>query len=130
MLNPFPIQFLALIAYFLLRVFLGIALLYLGVRHLKYRREIISHVSWLPTGSWIGIVLGVFEIGVAIFILLGYYTQYAVLLLGLHAIEMLLVRHWFTHHSLPPRLFYWLVLGICLSLFITGAGAPAIDLPI
>lgn len=132
MLNPIPIQFLALFAYFLLRLFIGVILIYLGLRHIRYFNELrhTCRLPWWPFGGFNTLILIVFEIGVAGFILLGAHTQYAVLLLGLFSVKMILFRTWIAHHSLPPRLFYVLLLGACLSLFITGAGAPAFDLPL
>lgn len=131
MLNPFPIQFLALFAYFLLRTITAIVLLVLGYRHFKHRHELtaVLRLSWWPFGRLNTLILITAEFAIAFFLLIGYYTQYAALALLLMSIKFLVLRGYCTHHSLPSRLFYLLLLGISLSLFITGAGVFAFDLP-
>ena len=132
MLNPFPIQWMALIAYALLRLFVGGILLFLGFKHLKYRNE-LRHtltLAWWPFGRLSTALLTLSEIGIGLFIILGAYTQYAVLLLMLICIEFIILRPYIAHHSIPTRLFYCLLLGVCLTLFITGAGVVAFDLPL
>ena len=132
MLNPFAIQWMALLAYALLRIFVGIILLYLGIKHLSSRHELkyVLKLSWWPFGRLSTALLILFELALAIFILLGAYTQYAVLILALMCLEFIILRPHFNHHSIPPRLFYFLLLGVSLTLFITGAGAVAFDLPL
>ena len=132
MLNPFPIQFLALFAYFLLRLFVGGCLLFLGIKHLANYRELIQalKLSWWPfttLSTWLFILV---ELGAATFTILGFSTQYTMLVVMLMALKMIVVRGWFSTPLLPPRLFYVLLLGTALTLFITGAGALAFDLPI
>ena len=131
MLSIFPIHFLSLFAYFILRVCIGFVLLYLGIRHFQYRNELknILKLSWFPYGmfsTWI-LILG--EIAFAGFIIVGAYTQLAALLVAFMCIKMLIMRNWFAHHSIPSKLFYFLLLGASLSLTITGAGVFAFDLP-
>jgi uncharacterized membrane protein YphA (DoxX/SURF4 family) len=132
MLNPFPIQFLALFAYFLLRVFLGSILIYLGLLHYKHRNELkhILKLSWFPYGTLVAFVFPAGELFIGSLIVLGAYTQYAALAAALMSIKMLVIRNCFNHSSLPSKLFYFLFLGVSISLFITGAGALAFDLPI
>ena len=132
MLNPFPVQFLSLFAYFLLRLFVGGILLYLGCKHFKYRRELkdVLVLSWFPYGRFTSsaFVFGEFILG--ILIVAGVFTQYVALCIMLMCIKMMVMRGWFAHHSLPPKSFYVLLFGSALTLFITGAGALAFDLPI
>ena len=132
MLNPFPIQFLSLFAYFLLRVFIGGILIYLGISHLKYRQELkdVFTLSWWPYGTFTTLMIGFGEIIIGIFIFSGAFTQYAALATMIMSIKMIFIGQWFNHHSLPPKIFYILLLGASLSLFITGAGVLAFDLPI
>lgn len=132
MLNPFPIQFLALFAYFLLRIFVGGILLYLGVTHFIKRNELreVLVLPWFQYGRFTALAFGLGELLIGSFILAGAYTQYAVLFTMAMCIKMLVLRNWFKHPSIPPKIFYLLLLGCSLSLFITGAGLFAFDLPI
>lgn len=132
MLNPFPIQFLSLLGYFILRVVIGFALLILAERHWKMRHS-LSQVLTLPifpfgtftTYMFIGV-----ELIVGSMFILGFYTQIAALIGITMSIKMLFLRNRFDHESLPSKMVYFLFIGICLTLLITGAGVFAFDLPI
>lgn len=131
MLNPFPIQFLSLFAYFLLRLFVGGILIYLGISHYKHRNELknILTLSWFPYGTFTVYVFAIGEFIIGAFLIAGAYTQYAALAVIIMSIKMLIMRGWFSHHKLPSKIFYVLLFAASLSLFITGAGALAFDLP-
>ena len=132
MLSVFPIQFLALFAYFLLRVCVGMILLMLGFRHYVAYDE-LKHTfrqSWWPYGGFSAAALVLFEILTGVLIIVGAYTQLATLLVALFCLKVLLLRHLIDHHTIPNRLFYFLLFGACISLTITGAGAFAFDLPL
>lgn len=132
MLNPFPIQWLALLAYFILRLFVGVTLYYMGRQHVKHYRELVDSTTWPFMGGRalpIQLLIG-FEFLIAILLILGAFTQYAALLLIGLSIKLLFLHKRFTHPSIPPRLVYFILLGCSLSLLITGAGAFAVDLPI
>lgn len=118
MLNPFPIMWLALFAYFLLRLAVGFCMIVLGYRQLCRSGTAPSIFHRL-----IAVVYVVS--GLMIFFGLG--TQYAALA-GI-AICLLELRPRRTNRPMP-RLFYVLLLGSFLSLFITGAGVFAFDLPL
>lgn len=132
MLNPFPIQFLAMLAYLILRVTIAGILIYLGISHLKHRHELkeVFTLSWFPYGTTTAWTFALLEIILGLFIFSGAHTQYAVLVVLIMSCKMLLMRHWFNHPTIPPKIFYVLLLGASLTLFITGAGALAFDLPI
>ncbi len=132
MLNPFPIQFLALVGYLILRATVAGILIYLGFSHLKHRDELknVLVLSWFSYGTLSTWALAIIEIVLGLFIFVGAHTQYAVLLVSIMCIKMIVLRHWFSHSTIPPRIFYVLLLGASLTLFITGAGAFAFDLPI
>ena len=132
MLNPFATQYLSLFAYFILRFFVGGILVFLGLKHFSYRNE-LKHVfalSWFPFGLFTTLVFAAIEIIIGGMFIAGYYTQFAAIAGISISLTMLLIRNWFDHHTIPKKLFYILILGISLSLFITGAGAFAFDLPI
>ena len=132
MLNLFPIQFLALLAYFILRVITGLVLLWLAKRHFQFRHELstILVLPIFPFGKITVTILIITEIIAGALLTLGAFTQIGALLLILLSLDMLLFRQKFQHQTLPNKLTYLLLLAIGLSLFITGAGAFAFDLPI
>lgn len=132
MLNPFPIQFLSLFAYFVLRVTVASLLVYLGFLHLKHRRELkdVLKLSRFPYGSFVAWAFPLGEIIVGLFLFAGAWTQFAALAVMAMSLKMLIMRSWFDHPAIPSKLFYFLLLGAATSLFITGAGTFAFDLPI
>ncbi len=132
MLNLFPIQFLALFAYFILRVFVGTVLLYLGLLHFRSRHTLkeVLVLPWWPFGRISTAILIATELTLALMFIFGALTQLAALLLILMCLKMLVLRSYFQHLTVPSRLTYVLLLGAALSLFITGAGVFAVDLPL
>lgn len=132
MLNPFPIMWLSLLAYFILRVAVGLTLIHQGLTHSRYKKELVLSVSWLtPSTVAAGIKVMIFtELALGLAITAGWHTQYACLVGMVFAIKMLLLRPRFHTDLLPSRHYYILLLGIFCSLFITGAGAFAFDLPL
>ena len=132
MLNPFPIQFLALFAYFLLRICVAGVLTYLGISHLDHKRAIAESVTHVPQGfrGYFAIGLGTFELGLALFFVAGFLTQIAALFTMVLAVKMIIFHSWIPSKYIPSRIVYVLLFGASLSLFITGAGAFAFDLPI
>jgi uncharacterized membrane protein YphA (DoxX/SURF4 family) len=132
MLNLFPIQFLAPLAYLLLRVCLGVILLTLGYRHLRNRHALkeIFTFRFFPYGLFFAWYMGTWELIIGILFILGLFTQIAALCAIALSLKMSIMHKRFAHPLIPQRLVYILMLAISLSLFITGAGAFAIDLPL
>ncbi len=132
MLNPFPLQFLSLFAYFILRIIIGFVFLVLGYRHFKQRESLYSALtlSFFPYGKMTTILFILTELTIGTLFVLGLYTQIAAILTILMSAKMLFIRQRFVHDALPSRLVYLLFFGIGWSLFITGAGVFAFDLPI
>lgn len=132
MLNLFAIQWLALTAYFILRVWIGVMLILLSTRHSKSYRELVTSTTWPIFSGYkfpiIFLILSEFLLGAIL--ILGAYTQIVVVLIFMMAIKMIIWRNRFTHPSIPDRWFYSLLIACCISIFITGAGAIAFDLPI
>ena len=123
MTNPFPILFLSLFAHMILRIFVGSILIFLGVRHATEYRK-------LPSKAWFSLLLASIEILAGSLFILGAFTQYAALLIILLSGILMIVNKRLPIKTMPSRIFYLLLLGVAFSLFITGAGAIAFDLPI
>ncbi len=132
MLNLFPIQWLALLAYFILRVGVGSIFLYLAYTHIKNWKQITPtlRLPFVKNGKFSLIVIILGELIIGSLYILGLLTQAAALL----AIALCIKSLWW-HGRLPAAYFpakltYLLLLFASLSLFITGAGILAFDLPI
>lgn len=132
MLNVFPIQFLAPLAYALVRICIGCILIHLGYTHIRHRQSLKEIFSFklFPYGLFFVWYMGVFEIFIGILFTIGFLTQIASLLTIFLALKLLIIHKHCMHPLIPQRLFYILLLTTALSLFITGAGIFAFDLPI
>ncbi|MEZ4103857.1 MAG: hypothetical protein R3B60_01065 [Candidatus Paceibacterota bacterium] len=132
MLNLFPIQFLSLFAYFILRIITGFILLSLSKKHFIYRQELISIIKLpvFPFGKFSTFLLIITEFIISCSLVLGVYTQIGALLLVILSLKMLVFNKYFKHHTIPSKTTYLLLAAIGISLFITGAGVFAFDLPI
>jgi uncharacterized membrane protein YphA (DoxX/SURF4 family) len=132
MLNLFPIQFLALAAYALLRIVIGLVFLYLAHKHSKNFTFYAPQIQWpgIQNGRVVLTLIIISEVIIGGMFLVGFYTQIAAILsMGL-CIKLLIWNQRFPIGSIPSRLTYLLLLTISLSLFVTGAGVLAFDLPI
>lgn len=116
MLTLIPLQFLSLFAFFVLRITLGAVCILIGRRMLR-DREAPGYLSIL------GSALVIFGIQCGI----GFYTQVAVLFIGLISFFGT-TGH--TFRAYVPRSTLFLMGVIAFSLFITGAGAFSFDLPL
>lgn len=118
MLTLFPLMFLSLLAHAILRIAAGGMVCILGIRHLTGGRGVPRALLFF----------GLAECVVGGMVLVGFLTQVGALGLILISVSALLMRK-SLGAFLPSPSFYVLLLAAALSLFITGAGAFAIDLP-
>ncbi len=132
MLNIFPIQFLAPVAYLILRVCIGVLLIRLGFSHMKNREGLkeIFEFSFFPYKRFIVWYLSLIEIVVGVLFFIGLYTQIAALLSLVYALKFIVLHKRLQHPLIPERKFFILLFAISLSLCITGAGIFAFDLPL
>ena len=131
MLNPFPIQYLSLLAYFILRFGAGALLLHLGLRHFNERSSLKESLNG-PFRKLGGFMVGYIilaELCIGVLLMLGAFTQYAAIALFFFSIDMCIGKRFLAHDSVPSPIFFVLLIFCSLSLFITGAGAFAVDLP-
>jgi len=132
MLTIFPIQFLAPLAYALLRICIGFIFLRLGKSHIHNREE-LKHIFTLPYfshGLFFVWYVGSMEILIGTLFILGLFTQIAALLGMVYSLKLLFFRNRFVHPLIPHGAYLILILFVSLSLCITGPGIFAIDLPI
>ena len=132
MLNLFPIQYLAPFAYLILRLCIGVLFLHLGKKHFIHRGELsaVLTLPFFPFGTFATWILCVSEILIGLSLVFGYLTQLSAFLVVLYALKLLMFYRRFQNPLLPNRMTLMLFIGIGLSLFITGAGPLAFDLPL
>ncbi len=132
MLNLFPIQFLSLFAYAILRIVIGITYLILARKHLHSFSTLAPEIHWpfFKDGRIILSLIIMSEFLIGGLFVIGLATQAAAIAsIGLCA-KLLIWHHRFPAGSIPNKLTYVLLLAISVSLLITGAGIVAFDLPI
>ncbi len=134
MLNPFPIQFLAMLAYALLRLCVGFLFFRAGLRHIKNRQQLTEPLAhtfpFFPFGRtalWMTVIT---ELMVGSMFFLGLYTQIAAIISMAFCLKFAIWNRRLPSEFFEGRSFYTLLFFASLSLFITGAGAFAFDLPI
>ncbi|HVV15212.1 MAG TPA: DoxX family protein [Candidatus Paceibacterota bacterium] len=128
---PFPHLFdFRIFAPTLLRLAIAAMFLYAGYRHWK-AREATAQLSFplVGRGEWVAWLAVLFHFVAGLMLFLGYYTQIAALLGTLGAIKGLLLGKRYPTVFLFSRSTYFLILVICASLMLTGAGIFAFDTP-
>ena len=132
MLNIFPVQFLAPLAYMILRVVLGLIFIHFGRSHIKNReltRDLFIYKQ-LPFRKFFTWYVAIIEIVVGLLFILGLFTQIAALVAMIYSFKFIVLHKHMPGSFLSSRIMYVLIFFTSLSLFITGAGAFAFDLPI
>ena len=132
MLNPFP-QLLsyAFFAPTLIRV--AAALVFAYVAWMQWDKRVkISHIKFplIGGGMWIVWVTLIVEAAATLGLLFGYYTQWAAILGALLSIKYFVWHNRYEETFPISRVASVLLLVICLSLLLSGAGALARDLPL
>jgi uncharacterized membrane protein YphA (DoxX/SURF4 family) len=132
MLSIFPIHFLSLVAYLLLRLAVGFVFFSLAKTHYQNRAVFAEKFTLpsLPYGRFFVWHVICAELVIGTLFILGLYTQIAALLAVAYAAKFLIMHRRFGHPLGPSRQTLILLLFAALSLFITGPGIFAFDLPI
>jgi len=135
MLNPFPeLLILGLLAPFILRLALGALFLRSAWQHAtRERREQVAsqlRVTWGATGAYFIWYLILAELVVGIMLLAGFLTQVAALIGIIVAVKLYLFRGRYPMIAPHYGSYYLLVIAVCISLLLSGAGAIAFDLPL
>jgi len=104
----------------------------MGFKHLSKRDElsILFKYSSTKWSQFIFYILLVCEFIIGIAVVIGAKTQYAVLLLMVYCLYFMFFTKGVEHKTVPSQIFFVLLFFVACSLFITGAGAFAVDLPI
>jgi hypothetical protein len=131
MLAPFPLFYLSAFAPTILRILVGLTLLWVAYAQIARRKE-ISHTGFPFIGRphpLLVIISGVI-IGLdALALIVGYGTQYAALLGMALSIKHAIYAKKYPRAIPLCRLEYIYIFVILVTLFITGAGLFAFDIP-
>lgn len=132
MLNLFPIQFLSMFAYALLRIMVGLILIFWGKEHYNKFSAIAPLVKWpfIKNGKLVLVFLIGSELLIGFMFVIGLLTQAVAAASVIMCLKLIIWHKSFPQNTLPSKLALLLIAFISLSLFITGAGAFAFDLPI
>ena len=96
------------------------------------RREELSRISFIVVGSgrWIPLITAAITALTAIGLFLGLYTQLAALVGALLALKMFVWHRRYPEFFRFSRTLSGLLLIVCISLLLTGAGAWGFDYPL
>ena len=132
MLNTFPhLLVLGFFAPTLLRMVVACLFFFASYSAYKHRDAAAQlRFPLIGTAPWAGGFTMLMYVAIGLMLLLGYYTQIAALLAGLTSIKGLLFCKRYEPLFPYSRSTYVLLLAICLSLLVSGAGALAFDLPL
>lgn len=131
MLNPFPqLLFLQQFAPTGLRIAAALVLLYLAYYHYK-RRGTLGHERFIVVGAgaWIPWLAALIELAAGVGLFVGYLTQWAAIVGALLALKNFVWTRRYPDFFPLSRWTSFLLLIICLSLLVTGAGLFAFDVP-
>lgn len=132
MLTIWPqLLFLSPLSATLLRIVAGLVFAYVALQQ-YHRRETIAGLKYLfvPGGMWIVWTMTVIEIATALSLILGYKAQIGALIGALLALKYC-VWHRSYREMFPLSIVSsLLLLAICVSVLVTGAGIFAFDLPL
>jgi uncharacterized membrane protein YphA (DoxX/SURF4 family) len=131
MLNPFPALLLPFLAPALLRLAAAAVFGYLVVTQWSMRDTIAqTRFPVVGSGMWIVYVTTVLECAVALSFIFGYYTQWGAILGALFALKYAVWGKRYAGVFPISRTASLLLLAVCLSLLLSGAGAFGQDLPL
>ena len=134
MLNIFPsLLIFGIFAPFILRVAVGVYLFHTGYNHLGKEKESVIQEATQKFSSYakpIVILGGLFEVIVGLSLVAGFLTQIMALLGMLYMVKMFVLKKQYPVWMKRERVLYVVFFVILLSLLLTGAGAPAVDLPL
>jgi putative oxidoreductase len=133
-LNPFPSFLLyAFYAPFILRLVIALVFIEFGFAKLtkdkSSKAEFFEKIGLKPGKTFV-IVFGLIELVAGAMLLVGFYTQIAALVAGLILLACSVIKVKHSSYLMSPTRYYVVLLIICISLLLTGAGAFALDTPL
>ena len=130
MLNAFPdLLVFQTLAPTIIRVAVALAFLYVAYAQFGRRDEIAQlRFFIIGSGGWIAWAFIAFHTIVGAMLFFGYATQIAALLAAIGLIKGLWLNKHYPSIVILPRSTILLLIAMCLSLLLSGAGALAQDL--
>jgi uncharacterized membrane protein YphA (DoxX/SURF4 family) len=134
MLNPFPeLLDFGILAPTLIRVAVAVFFINFGWNKLTKEREhkatFFESIGLRPAGVYVTL-LGIFEIVAGVCLILGVFTQVIAIICATIALVSYIIKKRHPEMLFTPSSVYALLFIMSLSLMFTGAGLPAIDLPL
>ena len=134
MLSVFPSLFIfGIFAPLILRLAVGVLFFYSGYQHFTKENEVLAAEFTSRFGSFAKtfalLVAGV-EVILGAALIVGFLTQVAALLGMIFVLKLMWFKKEYPILAKHEKAVYVLAFVVLLSLLITGAGAPAIDLPL
>jgi len=132
MLNPFPdLLVLGFFAPTLVRIAAGCAFLYLARMQYNRREEIKQlDLPFVGKNSWWYAASATANAAIGTLLVFGVYTQFAALLATVGLFKGLWLNRRHPSVVILPNSTVLILIAICLSLLLSGAGAFAFDLPL
>lgn len=131
MLNPFPALLLPFLAPLVLRLAAAAVFGYILVMQWSSRETIAqTRFPVIGGGMWVVWVTVALECAVALSLIFGYYTQWGAILGALFALKYAVWGRRYPGVFPISRMAALLLLAVCLSLILSGAGAFGQDLPL
>jgi uncharacterized membrane protein YphA (DoxX/SURF4 family) len=129
MLNPFPDLFTyTTFAPMLLRIAVALIFAYVAWVQWRRRRELAqTPFPFVGAGAWMVWVFIIVELIAAVGLFLGFSTQWVAILGALIALKTTVWGRRYPRYFVLTRITALLVLVVCLSLLLTGAGQHALD---
>lgn len=132
MLNPFPeLLMLGFFASTIVRVAAGLAFLYVAYTQYQRRGEIYKlNLPVVGRSVWFCWLAIIFHTVVGAVFFFGYYTQIGAIIAIVALLKGLWLNRRYPSVIILPRSTILLLIAICASLLLSGAGAFAFDLPL
>jgi uncharacterized membrane protein YphA (DoxX/SURF4 family) len=115
----------------LLRVVVALLFFYIAWQTYARRDElarlqlpVVGKAAW---AIWFAVIV---EILIGLSLFFGYYTQFAAIIGALAALKFFILKRRIGGYAPISKIASLLLLTICLSLVISGAGALAMDVPL
>ena len=134
MLNPFPeLLDFGILAPTIIRVAIAVFFISFGWNKLTKEREhkatFFESIGLRPAGVYVTL-LGIFQLIAGAFLIVGLFTQVIAIICATISLVSYIIKKRHPEMLFTPASVYSLLFIMALSLVFTGAGLPAIDLPL
>lgn len=133
-LNPFPeLLTFGIVAPAFIRLAIAVFFINFGWDKLTKEREhkltFFESIGLKPAGVYVTL-LGILQIIIGLTLIVGIFTQIAAILAAVILLVSFIIKKRHPEMLFTPSSVYALLFIMAISLLLTGAGIPAIDLPL